>query len=260
MKRSDYGDVHFFYKIKKETGASLMAAFDKSLKILKKHRLDFLPERWADLAVWEVLSAELGGKYAGRYKHSRAPEKNPHRFQIRPEKLPVTEFEYCILHETAHYLDAELLESPKLKAAWIRLFNTSIALKTIPKEQSIKLMESLLSGQTPPSAFPSELEEDDALAYRHIIRTIKSEHAVGVKELDTLFETDNADEIRDLWPRRTIHQKELAPIVSEYATTNVTELLAESVAFHLLGRKLPKKITELVEATFSYARMKHNKR
>ena len=43
------------------------------------------------------------------------------------------------------------------------------------------------------------------------------------------------------------------------ATKSVYELIAESVAFFLMGKKLPKRVQDLVDKTLSYARMTHDK-
>ena len=52
------------------------------------------------------------------------------------------------------------------------------------------------------------------------------------------------------------HKKDLAPVVSEYATTNYHELIAESIAFHLTKRKLPAPIAALVEKSLGFAKAK----
>jgi len=250
-QHDDFGQISFLYRVKKDVGTSVMSAFNIAAKTLKKNRLDFL---MGD-GVWEIRSAKGGGKYAGMYKHSTKPEKNPHRFLIRPEKMVPTEFPYVIYHELAHQLNRLYANHPKLMARWVIEFNTSIKLATVPKALSQKLLDNLVGGQTFPSGFVSDLEEEDALAYRQIIRLIKADHAVGIKELDMLFESGDLDEIKALWPIRTLHKKDLAPIVSEYACHSVHELLAESVAFYLMGKRLPKRIMELTERTLSYARI-----
>jgi hypothetical protein len=62
------------------------------------------------------------------------------------------------------------------------------------------------------------------------------------------------DDIRGLWPLRNIPRKELAPIVSEYATKNHKELFAESFAYLLTGKKLPEPIVRLLEKSISHAK------
>lgn len=252
----DFGQIAFLYRIKKESGHALMRAFDIAAKTLKKHKLGFASRA----GVWEVLSPDLGGKYAGKYKRSKFPDKNPHRFQIRPEKMVVEDYPYVVYHELGHHLRFEYVTDAAVLARWVVVFNTSIKLAKVTKDVSRNLLSRLIRGTTLPSQLAGELESDeDALAYRQIIRVIKSDHAVGVRELDSLFESSNFKEIELLWPLRTLHKKELAPILSEYATTNVEELIAESIAFYLSGKKLPKSLHNLTEKTLDYVRMQRDR-
>jgi len=243
-----FGDIAFFYKPTKEVKAKLITAFDDAAKVFTKAGFSF-----PDECVWEIYSPETSGKWAGRYKHSKHPDKNPHRLQIAPEKH--NDNLYVILHELAHHVDFSFLQkAPKLQAAWIRLYNTSIKPQTIRKDVSQSLLDLLIDGEDRPSDFKGQLEEEQRNAFNWIIRQIKADHSVGIFELDTLFEAQCKDEIKTLWPLRTLAKKELAPIVSEYATTNVKELIAESFSFYWTKKKLPSKVHDLVEKTLSYAK------
>lgn len=254
IKHEFFGDIHFFYRIKKEAGSALMAAFDRAAKILEKSGFSPMLD-----TVWMIQHPETSGKYAGYYKHSKNAEKMPHELAIKPELLGASELVYVILHEFAHYMHANLLQHPKVNAAWIRLFNTSIKVQTIRKEDSISLLETMLAGEERPSDFKSGLDEDQRNAWNWIIRTIKQDHAISIKELDTLFEAEARDEITKLWPQRTLHKKDLQPVISEYATVSVRETLAESFAFHLTKKKLPVSVTALVEKSIRMAKTQQEK-
>ena len=244
----DFGRITFFYKPSKDVGANLMDAFSKVAKIFKRQRLDFAIGE----GVWEVMAPQ--GSKAGMYKRSKKPDLNPHRFLIHPELLPATEYPYVISHELAHHLHSEFMNNPKLNAAWIRLFNTSIKPTSISKEKSLELLKAMENHDGPPSTLGSTLSDDDTRAFRMILRVIQVYRSVSVKELDTLAESDDLDEIRDLWPKRAIPQRELEPVVSQYATKNYRELVAEAISFYLTGKKLPKEVTALVERSLTYAR------
>jgi hypothetical protein len=43
-------------------------------------------------------------------------------------------------------------------------------------------------------------------------------------------------------------------VISEYATKNFRETIAESIAFHLTGTALPKSVVKLTERTLSLAK------
>lgn len=246
-----FGPICFMYSPKKELSAKLMAAFEEAAKILEKAKL---PE--PEHCVWEVQGPIPKSKWAGYYAHSQKPEKNPHRFAIKPEGVPPTigDFTYVILHEYAHWLHATHATGKKLNAKWVRLFNTSIKLQTIKKEHSQNLLQTMLAGQEPPSDFKGQLEEDDRNAFLWIMRAIRNDHSVSIKELDLLFEAGYHADVEALWPKVTLNKKDLKPVVSEYATVSFKELFAEAFAFHLTKRKLPDSVTTLVDNTISYAK------
>lgn len=247
-EHEDFGTINYFYTPKKEVTKDLSAAMTKTAKILRKWKLEFL----LDDIVWEVLRYHKE-KYAGIYYPARN-EKTPARIQIRPEIVPASEQPYVLLHELGHHLDIAFLHSKKLKAHWLKVYSTSIKAKTIKKEESVKLLNMLLDQEDLPSDFKSQLGEEDTLTYKWILRTISGSNNLTVKDLDTLFEADMKDEIRNVWPQRSITLKELAPVVSAYATKNVRELFAESFSLHLTGKKLPDGIVRLLEKSISYAK------
>lgn len=244
-----FGQLHFFYKIKKEAGQALMAAFDVAAKRLTK--LGFTPMQDC---VWLIQHPETSGKYAGFFKYSKNTEKAPHTLAIKPEILGTSEMVYVIAHEFAHYVHSTMLVQPKINATWIRLFNTSIKVKTVKKEQSSSLLELLLEGEERPTDFRSGLDEEQRNSWNWIMRTIKQDHALAIDNLDTLFEAGEKEEIRRLWPVRTLHQKDLAPVISEYATVSYRETFAEAFAFHVVKKKLPEKVTALVEKSIQMAK------
>lgn len=246
-----FGPICFMYKPKKEVSEKLWRALDDAAALLKKARL---PE--PENTLWEIQSVETKSKWAGYYIHSRRADKDPHRFAIRPESVPQTvgDMVYVILHEYAHWLHANLATGKKLNAKWIRLFNTSIKVQTVKREVSQSILKNLLAGTEIPSDFRGQLEEEERNAFNWIMRTIKADHAVSIKELDLLFEAEYKSDLEALWPKVTLNKKDLRPVVSEYATTNFKELFAESFAFHLGKRKLPEPVVKLVDDTMSYCR------
>jgi hypothetical protein len=252
-----FGPLHWFYTPETEIGEKVVKAFDKSYKILKNNRLEFLVQ--PETCIWEIQPYN-GEKYAGMYKRSRDPEKNPHRFLIKPEIIEPVQFPYVVTHELAHHMHSEFATGKKLNAAWVRLYNTSIKVEAISKEKSLELLTNLCEQEDLPSDFKGQLAEDDAIVFKWIMKTITQQHKLTIKELDLLFEADCKDDIKALWPSRGVSKSDLEPVVSDYACKNVRELFAEAVSFKLVGKSLPKAVEALVEKTFSYARSNHEKK
>jgi len=250
LTHKDFGDVHFFYRPDKQVLADLNESMTKVAKKLNKFQLGFL----IDGVVYEVLPYNKE-KYAGMYIRSKN-DKVPDRIQIRPEIMPASEYPYVWYHELGHRLHLTFCrESKKLNAQWLKLFATSIKAVAIKKDKSQQLLDLLISGEEAPSDFKRGLDEEDALAFKWLIRTIQQVNGLSIKDLDTLFEAEMKDEITKVWPVRGISHKELAPIVSEYATVNFKELFAECFAFYMTGKKLPDPITKLMERTISYGKV-----
>lgn len=244
------GPLYFFYKPEQEIGEKIVKAFDKSVKILKNADLDFIID--PSKAVWEIYRYN-GEKYCGMYKRSRKPDKNPHRFLIKPEIIQPVDYPETILHEYAHHLHSEFMTSRKLNGAWVKLYNTSILVKDIDAKQCRRILDNLLSQEAQPSDFKGQLAEDDALAFKWILKALRSQHKLTIKELDMLFLAELFDDIQDVWPEK-VTMNDLNPLVTEYATKNYRELFAESFAYYMVGKLLPKSVTTLLEKSISYAK------
>lgn len=249
----EFGHLFFFYAPDDEKGPKIRKAFDKAYKTLKHNRLDMFiePER----CIWEILPYH-GEKYSGMYMRPR-DEKLPHRFQVRPEIGPLGEVPSVIYHELGHFIHLNYMTSEKLNADWLRVYNTTINVQPITREVSKRLLENLLSQEDAPSDFKGQLDADDAIAFKWIARAIKQEHNLSLRELDILFQANYKDDIKELWPSR-VTSRDLAPIITDYATVNYKELFAESFMLYLLGElessSERKKIAKLMEKSISFAK------
>lgn len=255
MTHKAFGDVHWFFKPTKEVGQDLWASMDTVAKKLSKQGLDFL----IDDVVYEIMPYHGTGKYAGMYIRSKKDDVQD-RIWIRPELMTKADYPYIWYHELGHRLHLRFCPSTKINAQWLKLYATSIKAVTIKKEKAQQLLDMLLDGQEQPSDFKRGLDEEDALAFKWLVRTVQQVNGLSVKDLDTLFEADMKDEIKKVWPTRSISHKELAPIVTEYATVNVKELVAEVFALYMSGKKLPEPIVKLLERTIAYAKANKDKK
>jgi hypothetical protein len=248
----EFGSLHFFYHPQVEVRDNLQDALKKVYAELDKRGLSFIVQ--PATCVWEVYP--YGGEaYAGYYKRNRKPEKNPHRLAIIPEHTDYDHswYSYIIFHELAHHLHSEFVTGRKLNAKWIDLYSTSVPARDIEKKDTDRLLEALLAQNDLPSDFKGQLEEQDEEAFKLILKAIKQQHKLGVKELDVLFVAEFTDQIRALWPEAVV-ANDLNPLVTKYATKNYRELFAEAFAYYMSGRELPEEVKELVEESIAYAK------
>lgn len=248
-----FGDVFWFYQPEKQVVTDLNESMDAVYLKLKKAGLDFLIKD----VVFEV-HPYYSGKYAGMFLKS-SNEEIPDRIQIKPEIMPATEYQYVWFHELGHRLHLTFCPSKKLNATWLKLYSTSIKVEAVKKDKSQQLLDMLVDGEDLPSGFKTTLDEEDALAFKWIIRTIQQVNGLSLKELDTLFEAEMKDEISRVWPLRNIPRKELAPILTEYATRNVRETFAEAFALYMTKKKMPEPIVKLLEKSIAYAKANRSK-
>lgn len=244
-----FGALHWFYTPPKDVKRNLDKAFNITFKRLNKVGLEFLASESDTL--WEILSFNKE-KYSGEYAHTKR-EAVPSILRIRPESMDASDYPYVIAHELGHRLHFQYARRSSLEAKWITLYNTSIRVTEIDRKISKQLLKDLIEGDTSPRAFLRSLDDDDKLAYRWILRYVKSTHSLSPNELDILWQEDKS-ELEKVWPNRTIPKKDLEPLVTPYATKHYKELIAESFAYYLCGKALPKSVNKLVERTISYAK------
>ncbi|QDH83424.1 hypothetical protein [Achromobacter phage Motura] len=247
----EFGIQNFFYKPKKDVTKQYLKMLDVASKKLKAAGFGKMLN---DEIIWELYKHK-GQKWAGFY-YPRKGDTIPPRIKLYLEINGGVAKDYIgyVYHEFGHHLhSAYLMENTKMDARWIQLFNTSVKVVNINKSLCEQLLQALLDGETRPSKFKGDIEDDELkLAYQWVLRTIQQNHAISVRELDRLFEADFKSDIEALWPKHHIRKKDLEPIVSDYATTNYRELFAESFRMYMEGIKLPKNVHSLLEKTLTY--------
>lgn len=246
-----FGSVYFYERTPKEKREALFASMSRVHKKVAKLgiQLDKLP------VLHECHPQK--GKTAGYYMHSKDLEKHSSRIHYCVTNCPIDSFDYLVAHENAHAIDYLLIQpSQELRSAWIRTYNGTIATRVIPKTDNAFLLKSLISGghETVKAWYSgiddAEMKENAKYALNYLRRV----RGVGMHEIDTLMATGDSESIRSIWVKTDTDVRNPKPLVSEYATKNVNELVAESFAFYLTGTTLPDGITELVEKSLRYAR------
>ena len=248
-----WGSIHFFVKLEKPVLTQLKASLDRTARHLDKRGLSGVTESF----ITEIRAKH--GQYAGMYQHS-TKEDSPSRIWYAPDwtegKADI--MDYVIYHEFGHAVRYNLVKSLKLRARWLKLYNYSIASSTFTKAESAELLEVLRAeneadGETRFSQVLKDnfIEDDQKEQLKVLSRWMKQVHHLSFKDLALLFESGNFETLEKLWPKRDIDSSELKPLITEYACKNVEETFAETFAYHMMGKKLPVKVTQLLQDTLN---------
>lgn len=249
---TDYGSVHLFHASSEEDRTRFVESFNRVGRRLVKLGLGKL---YDTNTVYEIRGKR--GKYAGMFMPTKEKSNKPNRMLFFVE-VAAESLDYVILHEMGHLFHHATLEAyPRILSSWQVAFNRTVIPAEVLKEDSKKLLASWFALQSETEVqslrvLSKELEEETRPQLRAVLQWITQNHGVRAHELDTLMLAENHDEIKSLWPDRTIAAKrDLKPLVSEYACKAMPELIAESFAFYVLKKKLPQSITKLLEKSLA---------
>jgi len=248
-----FGALHFFIRPDKEQQAKFYASMDRVARRLTKMGFDIVLNN-EDL-MHEVHHRK--GKYAGMFIPSHDVEKRPHRIEYYID-AEVESYDYLISHEIGHYIHIVGLQSyPKVNAAWLRLYNETIAPREISRESMIAYHRALAAQELEPTTWITDLEDDEKADWKLILKWVSQVRGLRPKDLNLLWGEDAAgkDEVMRLLPRSGLQSKDIKPSVSEYATKNYRELFAECLAYRMTGKSIPKSCSELLDKSLSLAKI-----
>lgn len=241
-----FGEVRVYREnFTKENVDVLKSCAEAVEKLFKKNRLT----KWLDnLSHVELRSKK--GKYAGSFTCRRSKD-DPKVDSISLNNIPFddrTYLEYVLIHECTHGVWFRQVPD-HLKAKWSKLYTKRIERKSYDQSDLRDLLQSIKGYDGSINNFSKEMADD---AQRHLLKEIysyiKRVHKLDRGDVDTLVENDR-DALESIWPEHQDISNQTNDVGSEYALTNVREFFAETMTFHLLGRKLPKDVTKGCEAT-----------
>lgn len=249
-----WGSIHFYTRLDKPTLKMFQRSLDRTYKVVEKLKLD----GYIDKIETEIC--EKKGKWAGKYFH-------------KPEGLCTIQYapmwcegnaeamDYVVLHEFGHVLRYHGMKSMKLRSAWLKFYQKSIAPMVVSNKQTSDLWKEMLRTveADADASFHEAIkaaadDEDKEDQVKVIMRWFKQVNHLSPKDLSVLWAAGDIDHLKDLWPKTAIDSSKLAPLISEYATKNCEETIAESFAYYATGKKIPKSCTALLERSLSVAR------
>lgn len=266
-EHDNFGDIHFFFDVEDSVGKTLWAAFTVVYKKLRAEGLEgitLLP------IVYEIVSKQ--SKYAGHFKMPKDITKDSARCQINVGKSHLLDdMVYVIAHELGHAVEHFYLrKKTTLRGKWLDLF-AQTSLKDVPTERQLNdLKQHFLEAESLVALRKVANEENDGdkeTAREHnlfitVLRYLHRVRGISTYDLSLILQSDpdqREDRITEIWPDvpALCAKRKTKPLVTEYATTNVSELFAEAFAHHLVGMKLPKDVTALMERSIQAAIKSH---
>lgn len=252
---TDYASLHIYCKVTKSKLEEVVKAFNRVGRRMEKAGLGGLYSRNI-----EYQLRPKQGKWAGYFAPSKDSEKKPHRLVASPDSQ-VESLDYLFLHELGHAIHSEcLMNTPELLAMWQKLYNRTVLPTEVSKKEADLYLSRWLKSQTDGGYSVRDLarhaeEDEEKQKINAVVSWIAKNHGVKSKELDLLMYVGEHDEVKALWPTRSISSKRnLKPVVSEYSTVAVQELIAESFSFYMLKKTLPEKVTKLVQKSIALAK------
>lgn len=240
-------DFHLFSDFDESLEAETLKGFSKAVKRMTEHGLGFVVDNESLPLVFELYRKSK--KWAGSFHAGKNFSKI--RMYLNEEHSHLNE--YVFLHELAHAVDFYLLHaSQELKARWVRLYIRSIKPRTLDGKE-VREMFKVFKNAGSVSDWKATFEAEDKAKPNLVLRAIKQAHGVSAVDLNTLLKDADIDTLKGLWPLDDLRSTELNPVITEYATTSVKETLAEALSLFMIGKKLPKSVSSLVEDTIQYA-------
>jgi hypothetical protein len=253
------GDVHLFTSVPREVGQEFVSQAKGLYKTLKEMKLGFLLHSGI---VWQVVSRHTAGKYSGMYRSGKTDKDgnvtSPPRITITLDEetlktSSVDTYAYVLAHELGHALHFQSVKQiPELDAAWLDMYTNTVTPVKIPQSEVVSMRDELITSGATFSGFKSTLEEERTEAFKIIVSEIRRTSRLSLRELDTLTQTESSsDHVKRVWPNSSVYMSKLSPLITQYSLKNYHELFAESFAFHVLGKKLPKQLTSLLRRTLT---------
>ena len=243
LMHEDWGKVFTFHRPKKEDWQSLSKALSKAYRILKANGCTEFMDTGNLNLYWY---GKPRGKYSGMY-HYKTVQGNPaDRMILAPKNLEA--LVYVVLHEAAHGVWCRQLDS-SIHAKWVKLYHSYMKEVRHTGEQLIKLKKEFIKDSLSVEAFATNIGDDTVHElFQNCIAIVRRKTSLSVRAIDLLAESGNLDILEANWPS-VIEDTVSEVAVSEYATTCPEEFFAESMAFHLSGFKLPKRVAAAVAHT-----------
>ena len=239
----NWGPVHFFRKIEDEREMKyLKQVLTKAHKVLEGHKAtNFLPLNRIDLRVAK-------GKYAGTYHFNY---KKGDKMTLRPVDMKDRDYMmYVVIHEAGHGVWYRSVPQD-IRVKWTGLFHKRVRLHATTEKQLKSMAQALVGYESFKSYAKDECDEDDKKVLKEAFAYVKRVHKLNEKQLEALVQTKGGKAILEFWPK-SADVGLVSPDVTEYSMESVEEFFAESFAYFMTKKSLPKDIQKAMQYTLKH--------
>lgn len=235
LQTNAFGDIQVFLDLSEDFKKLLL----KRLFKMKKH----LGNNGVHSLEFTLELRPKKGKWAGYYTSGKGIE----RMTLMPSDDWDTEMiDYVVAHEHGHAWWSQRM-SDKRKLRWVKKYHDLVKVQeAFDKELNQMLDDIVTVGDI--RSYSKDIDADTKEVLKSVFAYVKRVHKLTPKHLNALIL--NQDDVSAMWPSSTqIGKPEV--YLTEYATTNPEELFAETFAYHMVGKKIPKDLAALMEKSLA---------
>lgn len=249
LQHPQWGDVHLYARLPKETWAAISAGLTRSYNDLRKAKLDGLIEA-GNLCI-EIRPAK--GQNRGMYYYRQRGKVASDRMLLRVQEMQEPDlYRELINHEMGHALTWRGM-TRKMQSRWIRLYEEFCQFTEHDADDVKRMGARFLKSTTSVKGFRATLEDEDALLFDTCLGQISSDYRLSARDIDLLIEAENVELVKQMWPTGQLRYSEFEEALGDYATKNWKEFLAEAFRLRFTRTEFPERIRELINKSIAMA-------
>lgn len=238
-----FGILHYYCAPEKSVRKAIKSAFAIAAKQLEKQKLYTVFDKQVNYSIRSMRNA-------GMFYNGDEEKGIPYRIELDPTRTVLEDLPHCILHEIGHFYFNQLDDDWQFK--WVNLYANYVKVERFTSKDMKALRDNFVHSGLSFVEFRKELDEPEQSYFKLVQRHLQKCFKINPKQLQGLYE-ENPEVVLSKFPTSSL-KVDYETLVSEYATKNYHELFAESFAFYLEGKSLPKVISKLIVNTIRVLR------
>ena len=248
MQIDGLGPVYFMRKMKSDERDFLIRITEKAVKHLKE--LDVMPSK--DIVSF-VKPPKRSGKLfmLGSYLHVSSPEKPDELTLFAETYRSKADVYYTIYHELAHGIWFTRTDED-IHAEWIEVFEEAVEKNKYGSNSLAEMRDNIIEAGSLAAYRKQAAEPVDLIALKEVLKYLSRVHSLSIYNIRDMLKAGRG--LKKFWPNETIVLPNMTMLLTEYAMQSPEELFADTLAFYLAGRKVPKSLAALAKKTLEQAK------